>query len=85
MGPTKCGALHSVHISLAKTQAYGCISLEGSLGTMWGSSWELKRKGNRFGKELSSLLYRTDHHIRTFPSSAIVRECTERGASYPST
>lgn len=85
MGPTKCGALHSVHTPLAKTQAYGCISLERSLGATRGSSWELKRKGNRFGKELSGLLHRTDHHICTFPSSAIVRECAERGASYPST
>lgn len=85
MGPAIRGTLHSVHIPLAKTQAYGCISLEGSLGTMWGSSWELKRKGNRFGKELSSLLHRSNHHICTFPSSAVVRECAEQGPSYPST
>ena len=37
----------SVHAPLAKTQAHGRIGLQGSLGT-W-SSWELKRKGNRFG------------------------------------
>lgn len=60
----------SAHTLLAKTQACGC---KGVWGHGLAGSW--RGRENRFGKQLTSVLYRIDNHICTFSSSAIVRDC----------